>query len=119
MAKVKKGSALMGIRNANRKKGSGARSTRTVKAMPRARHRSAKKPSGPVIRMAVRALDPRTKCGAATTVQFLFRVDETADGRVKTHLVFFDRHGWYCEHGRTCPAVAHAKKHGGRIARAS
>jgi len=21
------------------------------------------------------------------------------------HLVYLDRHGWYCFHGRTCPAV--------------
>ena len=41
------------------------------------------------------------------------------DGRRTAHLVFFDRHGWYCEHGRTCPAVGHAKKHNGQIARVS
>ena len=29
-----------------------------------------------------------------------------ADG----HLVFFDRHGWYCVHGRDCPAVQAAQK---------
>jgi hypothetical protein len=38
-------------------------------------------------------------------VQHLFRVDETVNGTSATHLVFFDRHGWYCEHGRSCPAV--------------
>lgn len=119
MAKVKKRSAVTGIRNARGKKAAIAKRSRTVKAAAEARHRSAKKPSGPVIRMAVRALDPRTRCGAATTVQLLFRVNETVDGRVKAHLVFFDRHGWYCEHGRTCPAVVHARKHGGRSARAS
>jgi len=44
---------------------------------------------------------------------------ESIDGRITAHLVFFDRHGWYCEHGRTCPAVGHAKKYNGQIARVS
>ncbi len=154
MAKVKKRTALTGIRNTKAKQGPATSSTRSTKVIAGARHRSADKggigsrakhgkagakrqsarpsvtkaasgrkraaaPSGPLTRMAVRALDPQRKCGAATTVQYLFRVDETVDGRVKAHLVFFDRHGWYCEHGRTCPAVTHARKHGGRIARAT
>jgi hypothetical protein len=73
----------------------------------------------PVVRVAVRELDPQRKCGDGTSVQFLYRVDETVDGRATAHLVFFDRHGWYCEHGRTCPAVAHARKHNGQFARVS
>ncbi|HEV7991549.1 MAG TPA: hypothetical protein VGP25_06960 [Gemmatimonadaceae bacterium] len=73
----------------------------------------------PVVTVAVKALDPLRKCGPNTTVQFLYRVDESVDGRRTAHLVFFDRHGWYCEHGRTCPAVGHAKKHNGQIARVS
>ena len=72
-----------------------------------------------VIRVAVKALDPVAKCGAGTTVQSLYRVDESVDGRTTTHLVFFDRHGWYCEHGRNCPAVGHARKHDGQLARVS
>ena len=68
----------------------------------------------PVVRVAVRELDPQKKCGAGTSVQFLYRVDESVDGRASAHLVFFDRHGWYCEHGRSCPAVAHARKHNGK-----
>ena len=52
-------------------------------------------------------------------MELLYRVDETVDGRTTAHLVFYDRHGWYCEHGRTCPAVGHARKYKGRIARAS
>ena len=75
--------------------------------------------SMPVVRVAIRELDPQRKCGEGTSVQFLYRVDETVDGRATAHLVFFDRHGWYCEHGRGCPAVAHAKKHNGHIARVS
>jgi hypothetical protein len=86
----------------------------------KAKRTTAKSPvKTPVVRVAVKPLDPQQKCGAGTSVQLLYRVDETVDGRATHHLVFFDRHGWYCEHGRTCPAVAHAKKHGGQIARVS
>jgi hypothetical protein len=73
----------------------------------------------PVVRVAVKSLDPLRKCGPKTTVQFLYRVDEQVDGRSTPHLVFFDRHGWYCEHGRSCPAVGHARKFNGQIARVS
>jgi hypothetical protein len=73
----------------------------------------------PVVRVAVKPLDPLRKCGPNTTVQLLYRVDESVDGRSTAHLVFFDRHGWYCEHGRTCPAVGHARKFNGQIARVS
>lgn len=68
----------------------------------------------PGVRVAVRELDPHRMCGAGTSVQFLYRVDESVDGRASAHLVFFDRHGWYCEHGRSCPAVAHARRYNGR-----
>ena len=73
----------------------------------------------PVVKVAVKSLDPLRKCGPKTTVQFLYRVDEQVDGRSTAHLVFFDRHGWYCEHGRSCPAVGHARKFNGQIARVS
>jgi hypothetical protein len=73
----------------------------------------------PVVHVAVKPLDPLRKCGPKTTVQFLYRVDEQVDGRNTPHLVFFDRHGWYCEHGRSCPAVGHARKFNGQIARVS
>jgi hypothetical protein len=63
----------------------------------------------------VRELDPQRKCGIGTTVERLYRVDEcNKDGAVRLHLVFLDRHGWYCEHGRNCPAVPHARKLGDR-----
>jgi hypothetical protein len=26
------------------------------------------------------------------------------------HLVFFDRHGWYCEHGKQCGVVKDVQK---------
>lgn len=60
----------------------------------------------------VRPLDPIALCGGATSVTHLLRVDETpAEGAPVVHLVFFDRHGWYCEHGRECSAVAAARAH--------
>ena len=37
-------------------------------------------------------------------------VTERVQGKSATHLVFFDRHGWYCEHGRACPAVDDVRK---------
>jgi hypothetical protein len=69
--------------------------------------------------VAIRPLDPLRKCGPSTSVELLYRVDESVDGRRTSHLVFFDRHGWYCEHGRTCPAVGYARKFNGQIARVS
>ena len=62
----------------------------------------------------VRELDPQDKCGPGTTVQQLYRVDESNNGASRVHLVFFDRHGWYCEHNRDCPAVIHAKRIGSK-----
>ena len=73
----------------------------------------------PQRRVAVTPLDPLRKCGPNTSVQALYRVDESVDGRRTPHLVFYDRHGWYCEHGRSCPAVGDAKKYDGQIARVS
>ena len=134
MAKVKKRAALTGVRNARAAKAkvrsAGPRARKVVakatrKAGAKGGPKKVKARKGrpvvpePVARMAVRELDPQRKCGTGTSVQFLYRVDETVDGRATAHLVFFDRHGWYCEHGRTCPAVAHARKHNGRIARVS
>ena len=65
----------------------------------------------------VRQLDPVRKCGPGTSVRLLYRVIERVDGDLINHLVFFDRHGWYCEHGRTCPAVGLARKRALRLAR--
>jgi hypothetical protein len=90
-----------------------------VKSISAAKARARNASAAPQIRVAVKPLEPQAKCGAGTSVQYLFRVDESVDGRTTTHLVFFDRHGWYCEHGRNCPAVGHAKKYQGHIARAS
>lgn len=137
MAKVKKVTGVTGERNRNgksarkktngtkkavrtrsTKKAVGTRSKKQAKARKKGTVKGAK-PVKAVVRVAVKALDPLRKCGLKTTVQFLYRVDEEVDGRSTPHLVFFDRHGWYCEHGRSCPAVGHARKFNGQIARAS
>lgn len=65
----------------------------------------------PTVLMRIRELDPQAACGPGTTVMQLFRVDDSTSGACTTHLVFLDRHGWYCEHGRDCPAVAAVRKH--------
>ena len=55
-------------------------------------------------------LDPWLTCGPDTTVTELWKVCERrADGR-QMHLVYFDRYGWYCEHGRNCPVVAEVRR---------
>ena len=91
MSKVKKVSIRASIRNVQARK--------SVKS------------AEPQVRVEIRELDPQRKCGAGTSVEVLYRVIEKIDGRATNHLVFFDRHGWYCEHGRACSAVAMARKH--------
>jgi len=49
-------------------------------------------------------------CGKGTSVRELYRVEETRDRTKIHHLVFFDRHGWYCEHGKQCSAVNDVQK---------
>jgi hypothetical protein len=100
-------------------KGSAGKTLSTAKKLLAAKKLASSKVKAPVVRIVVKPLDPQQKCGVGTSVQALYRVDETVDGRMTHHLVFLDRHGWYCEHGRTCPAVGHAKKHDGQIARVS
>jgi hypothetical protein len=111
-----------GARNApvaSRVKGKRVKLDRSKKGKPSLARGRRVVSDAPVVTVAVKALDPLRKCGPNTTVQFLYRVDESVGGQRTAHLVFFDRHGWYCEHGRTCPAVGHAKKHNGQIARVS
>ncbi len=66
-----------------------------------------------VVSRRVRILekDPQVVCGKGTTVVRLFRVEERLDGGRVMHLVFNDRHGWYCEHGPQCVAVADVRKY--------
>ncbi|HEX8848902.1 MAG TPA: hypothetical protein VF761_05150 [Gemmatimonadaceae bacterium] len=74
-------------------------------------------PAPPVLQ--IRRLDPVRICGDRTSVVQLFRVDEQAmavgkaAGARQVHLVFNDRHGWYCEHGRSCHAVSAVMRHAG------
>ena len=75
--------------------------------------RRVSKPAPPARDFTVKELDPQERCGEQTSVQFLLRVVERAEDRVTNHLVFFDHHGWYCEHGRDCMAVPHAMRHVG------
>jgi hypothetical protein len=73
---------------------------------------AAPKPAVPVVRLVkVKELDPITKCGPGTSVEQLFRVDEELGGHATVHLVFFDKHGWYCVHGPRCAAVADVHSH--------
>ena len=66
--------------------------------------------AGGASRFVVKALDPQQKCGAGTSVEQLYKVRERSGDATTHHLIYFDRHGWYCEHGRGCPAVAPARK---------
>ena len=65
----------------------------------------------PVARVVkIKALDPFEMCGPRTSVVHLLRVDEREEGSSAVHLVFFDRHGWYCEHGPACRAVEDVRR---------
>lgn len=114
MRKVKKNQA---VRRASAGKAASARKRRrgvtnvARKEKPKPEKKAIQKPTAPVSTFRVRQLDPVQKCGPGTSVQRLFRVDESIDGVVKLHLVFLDRHGWYCEHGPDCPAVSRARSH--------
>jgi hypothetical protein len=61
-------------------------------------------------KVRIRAMDPTELCGKATSVTALYRVEETLERTKIHHLVFFDRHGWYCEHGKQCSAVRDVQK---------
>jgi len=91
--------------------GPGAKSGSKKKAKGSARTRTGR----PVVErreIKVRELVPEKVCGPRTRVQQVFRVEERVNGSSQTHLVFNDRHGWYCEHGTDCPAVGAVRKSG-------
>jgi hypothetical protein len=91
----------LAARNGNGRKARNGRTLlRRLKAKPA--------PERKVIRIL--DLDPLEKCGRGTSVQRLIRVDEMIDQAREAHLVFLDRHGWYCEHGKSCPAVDDVRK---------
>lgn len=74
-------------------------------------------PAGtPARTVKIKELNAQGKCGPGTSVVHLFRVDEVHNGTPAVHLVFFDRHGWYCEHGRSCHAVDDVRKLAGSLA---
>ena len=124
MGKVKKSGDVTAIRRAKLKNGRRApngASRKPAKAKkprrPGARSgkgkvvvRAKEVAKAPSVSYRIRVLDPLEMCGRRTTVEHLYRVDEVVDGAPHAHLVFFDRHGWYCEHGPNCPAVVQAKK---------
>ncbi len=81
--------------------------------MPRVRRnlnsRRKEKTQG-VRKVRIRPMDPVQMCGKGTSVTKLYCVEETTDQARIHHLVFFDRHGWYCEHGKQCGAVGDVQK---------
>src|SRR5436305_631526 len=107
-----------GGRKAARKGQSARRSEPRGGAAPKTKARGRAKAKlvqakSPAAQFRVKELNAQQKCGPATSVERLFRVDETADGAARAHLVFLDRrHGWYCEHGVECPAVRQARRIG-------
>jgi hypothetical protein len=40
----------------------------------------------------------------------LYTVVETQDEKTTNHTIYYDRFGWYCIHGKECPAVAEVVK---------
>ena len=61
-------------------------------------------------RVRITEKDPAFMCGKDTSVERVFRVEEKLGKSKNLHLVFFDRHGWYCEHGAQCQAVSDVRK---------
>lgn len=133
MAKVKRTATKRTVRNAKTAKRSvkktartvtrkkPAKKTKAVAARKRSKPGQPRKPikasiTAPVVKIDIKELDPIRKCGPGTSVQVLLKVIERVDGKSTNHLVFFDKYGWYCDHGRSCPAVAHARKQRGRLA---
>ena len=129
MARVKKSGGKTGRPNRTKARpaanGTTARGGSRAKRRAAGRHASAaKRPASsperrakgpataPAASYRIRELDAQQKCGPNTSVERLFRVDESGDVP-RAHLVFLDRrHGWYCEHGVHCPAVAPARRFG-------
>lgn len=67
-------------------------------------------PAGIAPSYALEPLDPWLMCGPDTTVTELWKVRERGEKDTVFHLVYFDRYGWYCEHGRGCKAVAEVRR---------
>jgi hypothetical protein len=84
-----------------------------VRLPPKRRVKNAAKrvPAKPVRQVKITEKDPLQMCGKGTSVERLFRVEEKGEKTKVMHLVFFDRHGWYCEHGAQCLAVTDVRKY--------
>ena len=117
MGKVKKRGDVTGTRKARKRTAKEAPNGAKCRAVSKKSVRARKDDKAPVVTFRVQPLDPLARCGPRTSVQALYRVDEMVDGKPRPHLVFLDRHGWYCEHGRNCPAVAHARRLDEKLAR--
>jgi len=89
-------------------KGKAPRGAARAKGAIKGRKQMAHLPVARVVK--IKALDPFEMCGRRTSVVHLLRVDERQDGASAVHLVFFDRHGWYCEHGPACRAVEDVRR---------
>lgn len=81
-------------------------------AVKRGKKRPARRVQAPEVppSYSLEPLDPWLMCGPDTSVSELWRVVESRDKARTYHLVFLDRYGWYCEHGKACPAVAEVRK---------
>jgi len=66
--------------------------------------------AAPVRSVTIEPLNPWLMCGPDTSVQQLWRVKESVGSALVFHLVFFDKYGWYCEHGRECVAVSDVRR---------
>ena len=83
-----------------------AASAKSGRGTSRSAGKAAQRLAAPATRLVrIKALDPCARCGPNTCVEQLYRVDEQVAGTATVHLVFFDRHGWYCVHGASCVAV--------------
>lgn len=63
-----------------------------------------------VPRYSAEPLNPWLICGPDTTVTELWKVRERSGAATIFHLIYLDRYGWYCEHGRNCAAVPAARR---------
>jgi hypothetical protein len=68
------------------------------------------KPIGVAPSYELEPLNPWLMCGPDTTVTELWKVQALGERGTAFHLVYFDRYGWYCEHGRSCKAVTEVRR---------
>jgi hypothetical protein len=83
---------------------------RTAKGRQKTRKTRKAKPLEIAPSYQLEPLDPWLMCGPDTTVTELWKVRERREKETLFHMVYFDRYGWYCEHGRACKAVAEVRQ---------